>query len=86
MVMELGRVCVKLAGHDAGKRCVIVEVMDGTYVVVAGLGIKRRRCNVSHLEPTEKKLDIPKGASDEEVKRALESASQAGVGVGQAPL
>lgn len=86
MVMELGRVCVKLAGHDAGKRCVIVEVLDSNYVVVSGTGIKRRRCNIAHLEPTDKKLDIPKGASDEEVKRALEAAGQAGVGIGQAPL
>ena len=86
MVMEIGRVCVKLAGHDAGKRCVIVDVLDSNYVVVSGAGVKRKRCNIAHLEPTDKKLDIPKGASDEEVKRALEAASQAGVGVGQAPL
>jgi large subunit ribosomal protein L14e len=86
MVMEIGRVCVKLAGHDAGKRCVIVDVLDSNYVVVSGAGVKRRRCNIAHLEPTDKKLDIPKGASDEEVKRALEAAGQAGVGIGQAPL
>lgn len=74
MVMEVGRICVKLAGHDAGKRCVVVEVLDPTYVVVSGPEIKRRRCNIAHLEPTDKKLDIPTGASDEEVKRALEAA------------
>lgn len=74
MVMEVGRVCVKLAGHEAGRRCAIVEVLDSTYVVVSGPGIKRRRCNISHLEPTDKKLDISSGASDEEVKRALEAA------------
>lgn len=74
MVMEVGRVCVKLAGHEAGKRCVIVEVLDSTYVIVSGLGVKRRRCNISHLEPTDKKLDISKEATDEEVKRALEAA------------
>jgi large subunit ribosomal protein L14e len=86
MVMEVGRVCVKLAGHDAGKRCVIVDVLDSNYVVVSGAGVKRKRCNIAHLEPTDKKLDIPKGASDEEVKRALEAAGQAGVGIGQTPL
>jgi len=86
MVMEIGRVCVKLAGHDAGKRCVIVDVLDSNYVVVGGAGVKRKRCNIAHLEPTDKKLDIPKGASDEEVKLALEAAGQAGVGIGQAPL
>ena len=86
MVMEIGRVCVKLAGHEASKRCVIVEVLDSNYVVVSGAEIKRKRCNIAHLEPTDKKLDILKGASDEEVKRALEAASQAGVGIGQTPL
>ncbi len=86
MVMEIGRVCVKLAGHEAGKRCVIVDVLDSNYVVVSGAGVKRKRCNIAHLEPTDKKLDIPKGASDEEVNRALEAVSQAGVGIGQTPL
>ena len=74
MVMEVGRVCVKLAGHEAGKRCAIVEALDDTNVVISGPGVKRRRCNIAHLEPTDKKLDIQKGASDEEVKRALEAA------------
>ncbi len=74
MVVDIGRVCVKLAGHDAGKRCVVVEVVNDTYVVVSGPGVKRRRCNISHLEPTDKKLDISEGASDEEIKRTLEAA------------
>ena len=74
MAMEVGRVCVKLAGHEAGRRCVIVEVLDDTYVVVSGPGIKRRRCNIAHLEPAGKKVEIPKGASDDEVKRALDAA------------
>lgn len=74
MVMEVGRVCIKLAGHEAGKRCAIVDVLDDTNVVISGLGVKRRGCNIAHLEPTDKKLDIQKGASDEEVNRALEAA------------
>lgn len=74
MVMEVGRVCVKVAGHEAGKRCVIVEKLDDTFVLVTGVGVKRRRCNITHLEPTDKKIEIQKGASDEEVKRALEAA------------
>jgi len=76
MVMEIGRVCVKLAGHEAGETCVIVEVLDDTNVVISGPGVKRRRCNIAHLEPTDKKLDVSKGASDDEVKSKL-SAQQA---------
>ncbi len=74
MVMEVGRVCVKTTGHEAGKRCVIVEVLDNNYVVVSGPGVKRRRCNIAHLEPLEQKVEIAKGAPDEEVKRVLEAA------------
>ena len=76
MVMEVGRVCVKLAGHEAGKTCAIVEVLDDTSVVISGPGVKRRRCNIAHLEPTDKKLDIQRGASDDEIKGKL-SAQQA---------
>lgn len=74
MVMEVGRVCVKLAGHEAGKQCVIVDVLDNVYVVVSGPGVKRRRCNIAHLEPLEQKVEIAKGVSDEDVKRTLEAA------------
>jgi large subunit ribosomal protein L14e len=74
MVVEVGRVCVKLAGHEAGRRCVVVDVLDSVYVVVSGPGVKRRRCNIAHLEPLEQKVEIAKGGPDEEVKRALEAA------------
>jgi len=71
MVMEIGRVCVRIAGHEAGKKCVIVDVIDRTYVLVAGPEIKRKRCNIAHLEPLPQKLDIAKDASDEDIKRAF---------------
>ncbi|WP_456472818.1 50S ribosomal protein L14e [Methanocaldococcus sp.] len=71
--IEVGRVCIKTAGREAGKICVIVDILDKNFVVVDGL-VKRRRCNIKHLEPTEKKVDIQKGASTEEVKMALDAA------------
>lgn len=74
MVMEIGRVCIKLAGHEAGEKCVVVDIVDRNYVIVSGPRVKRRRCNISHLHPTEKKLDIQRGCGDEDVKKALESA------------
>jgi len=78
MVMEIGRVCVKIAGHEAGKKCVIVDVVDRTYVLVAGPEIKRKRCNIAHLEPLPQKLDIAKDASDEDIKRAFEAMGAGG--------
>jgi len=76
--IEVGRICVKIAGREAGRKCVIVDIIDENFVLITGpksiSGVKRRRCNIKHLEPTDKKIDIPKGASDEEVIKALESA------------
>jgi large subunit ribosomal protein L14e len=76
-MIDVGRVCVKLAGREAGRRCIVVDVLDSNFVLVSGPRVKRRRCNIAHLEPTEQKVDIPKGADDEIVKRAL-GESEAG--------
>ena len=69
--MDVGRVCVKLTGREAGSRCVIVDVIDRNYVVVTGpielTGVRRRRVNMNHLQPTEDSMDIPRNASDEEI-------------------
>ena len=76
--VEVGRVCVKIAGREAGMRCVIVDVIDRNFVLVTGpvkvSGVKRRRANIGHVEPTPLKIKITKGAGDEEVLEALEKA------------
>ncbi len=78
--IEVGRICVKNAGRLAGRKCVIVDIVDENFVLVTGpkdvTGVKRKRANVRHLVPTPEKIDIPKGASDEEVKAALERAGK----------
>lgn len=71
MVMKVGCVCTKLAGREAGEVCAIVEVVDKTYVVVTGPQVRRRKCNIKHLEPHTIVLDIEKGASDADVADAL---------------
>ena len=77
-VFDVGRVWVKIAGKEAGKMCVVVDIVDERFVIVTGpkslTGVKRRRTNVKHLEPTEYKIEISKGASDEEVAKAIEAA------------
>jgi len=74
--IDVGRVCVKIAGREAGKKCVIVEVIDKNFVLVTGPkkvnGVKRRRVNVNHIEPTEKTVKVRKGESDEEILKALD--------------
>jgi len=73
--IEVGRICVKTTGRETGKRCVIVDLIDKNFALVTGpqsvTGVKRRRANISHLEPTEEKIKIKRGASDEDVAEAL---------------
>ena len=71
MVMSVGRICTKLSGREAGKTCVEIDVVDKSYVLIAGPAVRRRKCNIKHLEPHERTIDIKKGASDEEVKQLL---------------
>ena len=55
--IEVGRVCVKIAGREAGEKCAIVEIIDENFVEVVGEAVKNRRCNIAHLEPTEDTID-----------------------------
>ncbi len=75
-MIEVGRICVKTAGRDAGGYCVIVKILDETMVEITGpkeiSGVRRKKCNVKHLELVDKKITIKPEATDEEVKAALE--------------
>ena len=73
--MEVGRICVKLVGRETGRKCVVVDVVDKNFVLITGpksvTGVRRRRTNVDHLEPTPESVEVKKGAVDEEVEKAL---------------
>ena len=73
--IEVGRLCVKAAGRESGKKCVIVDVIDKNFVLVTGpqqlTGVKRRRTNVKHLELADEKIDIKRDATDEEIAKAM---------------
>lgn len=69
--MNVGQVCIKLAGRDAGKLAVIVDKIDNRFVLVDGQ-VRRRKCNVNHLEPTSKSIEISAGASEAQVQKAFE--------------
>lgn len=70
-MIETGRVCIKTAGRDAGLMCVIVEKIDDVYVMIDGQ-TRRRKCNLVHLEMTDKVLLLKKGSHDE-VRNLFES-------------
>ena len=69
---------MKTAGRESLRRCVVVEIIDKNFALVTGpkkvSGVRRRKVNLAHLEPTEDKVQIDKNASDDAVMAALEEA------------
>jgi large subunit ribosomal protein L14e len=78
--VEVGRICVKVAGRQTGKKCVIVDLMDKSFVLITGpktvTGVKRKRANMNHIMPLESKVELKRGASDEEVIQTLTAAGK----------
>ena len=79
-IIDVGRICVKISGREAGRKCVIIDLIDKNFILVTGpkevSGIKRRRVNMNHVEPTKDKINIDRGASDKDVVQALEAAGK----------
>ena len=73
LTMDIGTVCMKIAGRDAGQYCVILKHLENSFVLIDG-NTRRRRCNLNHLEPLGKILDIQEDASTGEVKQAMKNA------------
>ncbi len=68
-LIEVGRVCVKKFGRDAGSRAVITKVIDKNFVnIITAERQKERRCNVKHLEFLGEKVDI---SNSEQLSRVL---------------
>jgi large subunit ribosomal protein L14e len=66
-MIEAGRIVLKIAGREAGKYAVVVEKSGDSFALITGpksvTGVKRRKCNIEHIEPTEHVLKI--GSSDD---------------------
>ena len=73
-VYDIGRICVKTLGREAGHYCVIVDIIDKNYLLIDGLKVRRRRVNYNHIEPIADILDLKKGASHEQVEAAIKKA------------
>lgn len=65
-MIEIGRICFKIAGRDSNKKCVIVDVLEPGIVLIDG-ETRRRKCNIKHLELMDKKINIEKGADTKTV-------------------
>ena len=69
-MFEIGRLAVKTAGRDAGKKCIVIDTLDKGFLLVDGQ-TRRKPVNPKHLEPLGQLIKINKGASTEEVAKAL---------------
>lgn len=70
-LFDIGRMVMKIAGRDAGRKAVVVEVLDTNYVLIDG-DTRRKKVNIKHLEPLAQTLNIEPGASHEDVKKEFE--------------
>ena len=70
-LIEIGRLCIKTAGRDAGLKCVIVDILGNKFVLIDG-ETRRRKCNILHLEPLKDVIKVKKNASHDEVKKEFE--------------
>lgn len=77
-MIDIGRIVVKTSGREALRKAVVVDIIDKNYVLITGpaklTGIKRRRVNINHIEPTNKKLEITRKATDTDVLTAAKAA------------
>ncbi len=70
-MFEVGRLCIKTAGREAGRYCVVLKRIDPKFVLITGpkelTKVKRRKCNIAHLEPLPYTVKLSEDASDAEV-------------------
>ncbi len=69
-MVKIGQVAIKTAGRDAGKACIVVEILENNYVTIDGQ-TRRKKCNTEHLFFLNKETKLKKGASTEEAQKAL---------------
>lgn len=69
-LIEVGRICIKKYGRDAGSRAVVTKVIDKNFVsIMTSIRSRERRCNVKHLEFLNEKIEV---ANKEQLAKALE--------------
>jgi large subunit ribosomal protein L14e len=66
---QVGKLCTKIAGRDAGKIAVIVDVQENK-VLLDG-NVRRRLVSKKHVLPYDKEIKISKGADHATVEKAF---------------
>ncbi|MCD6434093.1 MAG: 50S ribosomal protein L14e [Candidatus Diapherotrites archaeon] len=66
---EVGRVCFKVKGRDAGQKVVVLRVdKKKLTAIIEGPKVKRSKCNLRHLLPTEQKIS---GISEKSTRKTI---------------
>ena len=71
MVLDIGRVCMKIAGRDSNKIAVVIKKLDDNHVLIEG-NVRRKKCNIKHLEPLNKILKIKGEETGDNIRELLE--------------
>ena len=69
-MMNIGRVCIKNSGRDKNQICVVIDNIDERNVLIDG-NVRRKKCNVAHLNPLDQTIIIEKNESSESIKKEL---------------
>ncbi|MHA1302687.1 MAG: 50S ribosomal protein L14e [Candidatus Heimdallarchaeaceae archaeon] len=76
--IQIGRIVVKTAGRETGKKAVVVDLINQNFVLISGpkslTKVRRRKANIGHIEPTDKVISIKRDAKDEEILEEIEKA------------
>ncbi|MBR9707098.1 MAG: 50S ribosomal protein L14e [Candidatus Diapherotrites archaeon] len=75
-VFNVGRICIKTVGRDAGMKCIVLSEPSknekkGLAVLVDGVKVRRKNCNVLHLEPLSETVKVKANAPHEDVVKVL---------------
>lgn len=73
-MIEIGRVCLKTSGRDSGEIAVVIKNVSDNIVMVDG-NVRRRNCNILHLEPTKLKLKIKEDVSTKDLLKVMKDAN-----------
>ena len=76
--ISVGRIVTKIMGREAGLKAVVTQLIDQNFAEITGpqelTGVRRRRVNIAHIEPSEYSLDITKDKNaDNNILDAIES-------------
>ena len=68
-MISIGSVVMKIAGRDAGRLGVVIDLKDGKALIDGQ--VRRREVSIAHVEPVNRTVDVSKNASTETVREAL---------------